>query len=305
MTPAKAVELVGDTLPATETPANGRRLDSWKEIAVYLNREVRTAMRWEKERGLPVHRIPGKRSGVYAVASEVDAWLRAEANGNSGGDSMPVALPQPVSAKGEKPARWLVISGALALLGIAILLLRISAPGPLVPQLLHPVPVTNDGLLKNDLLPSGRAVYIWSGDGERSKLERRSASGGMPSPVSFFTPGNRWPLDISPDESAILVLQRDSSDCPCPLWSVPASGGAGRRLGDVAARSAAWSPDGKMLAYATGRDLYVANRDGGMPRRLATVSGFPEALRWSPDGKRLRMVTMDRNLVAFPTVFGK
>ncbi len=37
---------------------NGReRLDSWKAIADYVGREVRTAMRWEKK-GLPVHRVP-------------------------------------------------------------------------------------------------------------------------------------------------------------------------------------------------------------------------------------------------------
>ena len=63
-------------MPASETPPNGKRLESWKEISAYLNREVRTAMRWEKERRLPVHRIPAKHSGVYALASEAGAGLR-------------------------------------------------------------------------------------------------------------------------------------------------------------------------------------------------------------------------------------
>jgi tetratricopeptide (TPR) repeat protein len=54
-----------------------RRLDSWKEIASYLGREVRTVIRWEKDRRLPVHRIPGgKGHGVFALRSEVDAWLQ-------------------------------------------------------------------------------------------------------------------------------------------------------------------------------------------------------------------------------------
>jgi hypothetical protein len=65
-----------DAVPASETPPNRRRLESWKEIAAYLNREVRNAMRCEKERGLPVHSIPAKRSGVYALASEAGAGLR-------------------------------------------------------------------------------------------------------------------------------------------------------------------------------------------------------------------------------------
>jgi hypothetical protein len=41
------------------------RLESWKEIAAYLGRDLRTVMRWEKERSLPVHRVPGGgRAGV-------------------------------------------------------------------------------------------------------------------------------------------------------------------------------------------------------------------------------------------------
>jgi hypothetical protein len=53
------------------------RLDTWKEIAVYLGREVRTAQRWQKTEGLPVHRhFHVKASTVYAFKHEVDAWLR-------------------------------------------------------------------------------------------------------------------------------------------------------------------------------------------------------------------------------------
>jgi adenylate cyclase len=52
-------------------------LDSWKEIAAYLGREVRTVQRWEKKEGLPVHRqIHEKLSTVYAYKSEIDAWWR-------------------------------------------------------------------------------------------------------------------------------------------------------------------------------------------------------------------------------------
>jgi hypothetical protein len=53
------------------------RLDTWKEIAVYLGREVRTAQRWAKREGLPVHRhFHAKASTIYAFKHEVDAWLQ-------------------------------------------------------------------------------------------------------------------------------------------------------------------------------------------------------------------------------------
>jgi FG-GAP-like repeat/FG-GAP repeat len=52
------------------------RLDSWKDIAAYLRRDVSTVIRWEKEKGLPVHRLAGgKRSAVFALTDEIDAWL--------------------------------------------------------------------------------------------------------------------------------------------------------------------------------------------------------------------------------------
>ena len=56
-----------------------QRLDSWKQIAAYLNRDQRTAQRWEIQRGLPVHRIPGGlKSAVYAFPNEIEAWLRGK-----------------------------------------------------------------------------------------------------------------------------------------------------------------------------------------------------------------------------------
>ena len=55
---------------------SGKRLDSWKEIALYLGKNVRTVVRWEKERGLPIRRLPGgKRQPVFAFTAEIDAWI--------------------------------------------------------------------------------------------------------------------------------------------------------------------------------------------------------------------------------------
>ena len=72
------------------------RLDSWKAIADYLGRDVRSVQRWESERGLPVHRIPGSRSGgVFAYTAEIEAWL----HGRSGGrDVHPQADPRPAAS---------------------------------------------------------------------------------------------------------------------------------------------------------------------------------------------------------------
>lgn len=63
-------------IPVAEQPP-GKRLDSWKEIAVYLNRDVTTVQRWEKKEGMPVHRhVHDKRGSVYALTGELDGWIR-------------------------------------------------------------------------------------------------------------------------------------------------------------------------------------------------------------------------------------
>jgi TolB-like protein/tetratricopeptide (TPR) repeat protein len=96
----------------------GERLDSWKEIAAYLNRGVRTVKRWETEEGLPVHRHIHRRLGsVYAIKSEVDAWLltrgaQVAAGVESDEESPPPPLPVP------RRGAWLAV-GAAAILILA------------------------------------------------------------------------------------------------------------------------------------------------------------------------------------------
>ncbi|MCX6551587.1 MAG: hypothetical protein NTY02_11405 [Acidobacteria bacterium] len=53
------------------------RIHGWKEIASYLGRGVRTAQRWERDLGLPVHRLDTKGAEVvYAIRDEIDEWWR-------------------------------------------------------------------------------------------------------------------------------------------------------------------------------------------------------------------------------------
>ena len=55
------------------------RLGSWKEIAAFFGKDERTVKRWEAQRGLPVHRVPGgNRTTVYAYTRELEDWLRRD-----------------------------------------------------------------------------------------------------------------------------------------------------------------------------------------------------------------------------------
>ena len=60
------------------------RIDGWRAIAAYIGRDERTAKRWEKQRGLPVRRIPGAgRANVYLLGDEYEAWLKGVTHGNA------------------------------------------------------------------------------------------------------------------------------------------------------------------------------------------------------------------------------
>src|SRR3954467_3733121 len=57
--------------------SNRAILNSWKEIAEYVGRGIRTLQRWKRNHGFPVHRPSGRnRSAVFAIAPEVDHWLK-------------------------------------------------------------------------------------------------------------------------------------------------------------------------------------------------------------------------------------
>jgi hypothetical protein len=75
----RAVQLLASQGDAGTDPSqhatSADRLDSWKEIASYLGREVRTVQRWEKRESLPVHRhLHQKIGSVYAFKTEIDKW---------------------------------------------------------------------------------------------------------------------------------------------------------------------------------------------------------------------------------------
>src|SRR5215468_8114863 len=78
-TPRIGIASMGTLNPAPSAmppePLPGDRLNSWKEIAAYLKRDVRTLHRWEIEESLPIHRHPHKkRDSVYAYRTELDMW---------------------------------------------------------------------------------------------------------------------------------------------------------------------------------------------------------------------------------------
>ncbi|RYD68475.1 MAG: tetratricopeptide repeat protein [Sphingomonadales bacterium] len=85
-----------------------KRLNGWKAIAAFFDRDRTTVARWARERDLPVHHIPGgKQRSVFAFEHELAAWARQHAAEVEAVDvpsvvEDPASLPPAVTA----PRRW-------------------------------------------------------------------------------------------------------------------------------------------------------------------------------------------------------
>jgi TolB-like protein/Tfp pilus assembly protein PilF len=106
----------------SETPSE-RRLDSWKEIATYLGRDVTTVQRWERQEGMPVHRhLHHKRGSVYALSSELDAWrqgrkLRSEEEQELALEAGGAGGRQTTIPRGR---RWLILGSSVVVLAVIV-----------------------------------------------------------------------------------------------------------------------------------------------------------------------------------------
>ena len=109
--------------------AADQRLDSWKEIAAYLKRDITTVQRWERREAMPVHRHQHDKLGsVYAFRSELDAWTSSR---KLGGPTQPGDIGERLDPArmlaGAAPRRasrapvW--TAGVLVLLALSLMLL--------------------------------------------------------------------------------------------------------------------------------------------------------------------------------------
>lgn len=304
------------------------KLDSWKEIADYLGRNVRTAIRWEKDRGLPVHRIPGgQRHAVYAYRHEIDAWLKLGAGGK---DGTPVVLedrrpsietfPSPLAPRisgvltteitdelalapaAQAPGRrrpsvvhnrtvlWFI---ACAMIGVGIAAYAYhSLAVQSRMQITAVLQLTSDGRIKEGLVVGDEDVFFGEYRDGQTVLAYVPRTGGpirtIPTPFSAAIPES-----ISPDGSKLLVLDRSGEEHEHALWIVPIFAGTPYRVGHVLCHSAVWSPDGKEIAFAFGHGIYVTSDKGKNVTLLEEFVTIPDLLHFTRDGSAIRFELRD------------
>jgi eukaryotic-like serine/threonine-protein kinase len=186
------------------------------------------------------------------------------------------------------PARsltWHWATGIIMIILVGAVAFGLLNSPPHPPRVTATTQLTRDGIPKFGVLTDGTRLYTTeAGNGDR--IVQASTIGGETSPIP--TPfANPIVNAISPDHSQLLVLDSVGSEAESKFWSVPLPSGAPRRLGDLAGHSATWSPDGRHIVFCSGLDIYQAEADGTDPHKLATASGEPSGLHFSPDGSRI------------------
>jgi len=238
-------------------------------------------------------------SGRFATGSSATGVVTAGRGGLRRDISITGADAQS-PARPSKQNRWrLTAAGIAALVFLAVLAhLLTSATPPL--KISSSAQITNDGRGKLLAGTDGARLYLQytsSVLAGSSAIGQVSAAGGEVAPIAAPSLSMQI-LNVSPDGSSLLVSDEPGTAFDGPLWALPILGGLPRRLGDAMGHAGAWSPDGLQLVFAKGNDLFIARNDGSESRTLVSLSGWPSALRWSPDGTMLRLTLRDQKTSA-------
>ena len=247
------------------------RLDSWKEIAAYLKRGVRTVQRWEREEGLPGHRLGhAERGSVFADTTELNDWWKSR--------QIAPAEKHPIPVQANEPRLQRVTSTTAATFWPAL---------------------SSDARM---------AVYVSDAgqDGATPQVWLQQVGGS----AVQLTTGMRECAEptFSPDDARVIFSAAAGSTRH--LYEMPALGGEPRVL-KRAARNGRFSPDGQWLVYLAihSRDeVRLVSHDGEervLPTGLLDIS----FVTWSDDSRHLLIVghpdpTADRDCWIVPVAGG-
>jgi Tol biopolymer transport system component len=283
-------------------------LESWKEIAAYLKRDVTTVQRWEKREGLPVHRHVHDKSGsVFAQKPELDRWRRARTRPpdappepSEDADAVPEPDPArelpPIEATPAAPAPSAAWRRPL-LFGLALSAMLVTVGGlqrtatrlPAVPVAFAVTPADGRALVPNEapvISPDGRSlVFVAMDEDGTARLWLRPIDDVSTRPLPG-TEGARYPF-WSADSRQVAFFSDGR------LRAVAIRGGEPRAICEAPyGQAGAWGADGVILfPLTTQSGLYRVRMEGGTPVPVtapdrAAGDFAHRAPHFLPDGRR-------------------
>ena len=277
-----------DSNSEIKTAQLGDRLDSWKEIARYLNRSVRTLYRWEKEEGLPVHRHHHKDLGsVFAYKGELDAWLSAR----SPDPDLPAEDHQTAAPRRSILAVALALGTAAVVIGSTFYISSWLSHRRGAQRSAHVATLELISSFAGShrwpaLSPDGRMLAFVSDAAGTPQVWVKNLSSGDPIQITFGDRPVVRPRWAARGDRIIFSIQGGG------IWSVAPLGGGPRRIVEHG-WNADLSPDGERLVFERRSQVWVAKADG---TGITPLSDLPQAVMpfygdtwptFSPDGRSI------------------
>jgi serine/threonine-protein kinase len=261
-------------------PPRGSRLDSWKEIAAYLKRDIRTAQRWEKLEGLPVHRHQhDERGTAYAYSTEIDRWLEARTLRTSGSVETSAEAHGVAITSRPTPLKAMLIGGiaAIALGSVAFTRWWTPATEPHLTTLSVVFPA-------EERFPDWGPTVVLSPDATTIAYQGRGPIRlrRLDQLEALTVPGldGRDPF-YSPDGSSIGFFGSGK------LFRVPIAGGRPEEIASIDidfVGSADWGAHGEIVYAAPDPDgshrLFRVGASGGTPTVIAAFDAQQEPAYW-------------------------
>ena len=276
------------------SPLSNDRLESWKEIASYLKKGVRTVQRWERTEGLPVRRLGQDRTGfVFAYRSELDAWWLEQSRR---------ITPRPEPKASSEPAKFRKSWYLAAILSIITLTMAsivwiaiVWKPWYTAPIAYRPIPLTTEHGwgAQPSFSPDGRQIaYVWTPPGGRPSIYIKSIGFESGTRLTSSTQVEASPA-WSPDGHFVAFLRSLSPKPAVALMLMPATGGRENQIAELTAKgSLSWSADRQWIIATDGppkeKSIVAISVATGAKHVLTKPSDFDYlGAALSPDSRRL------------------
>jgi DNA-binding winged helix-turn-helix (wHTH) protein/Tol biopolymer transport system component len=203
-------------------------------------------------------------------------------------------LAHPTAASGSRLRRTILAASVVA----AVIVVAVGVTVQLLPspKVLRVRQITHSGRVApyGKVLSDGARLYFTERRGGAQTLAQVPVAGGESASISTTVP-SLTVYDIDPDRARLLIGTQGAR-FDQPLWVIPTTGGAARRVGDIlASEGTVWSQDGDKILYGQDNQIYKVDDSGEAPSKLLTAPGYIISLRASPKGNLLRFTVRDSN----------